>query len=122
MNRKGLPKAPTLTWILVLNPPPRGSGPGPGLPGPLFEGRSGGAGMGPHHGAVDDEVFHIRVGGEMLMQQFPDTPVGPAGKPFVDAVPIPILGWEEPPLGPGAVHPEDGFYETPALKRRHSSS
>jgi hypothetical protein len=48
----------------------------------------------------------------MLMQQFPDTPVAPAGKPFVDAVPIPILGWEEPPLGAGAGHPEHGFDET----------
>ena len=71
--------------------------------------------MGPDHRAVDDEVFHIRVVGEMLMQEFPDTPVGPAGKPFVDAVPVPILGWEESPLGAGAVHPQHGFYETSAF-------
>ena len=71
--------------------------------------------MGPDHRAVDDEVFHIRVVSEMLMQQFPDTPVGPAGEPFVDAVPVPIPGWEESPLGAGAVHPQHGFYETSAF-------
>ena len=31
---------------------------------------------------LSNEVFHIRVVGEMLMQEFPDTPVAPAGKPF----------------------------------------
>jgi hypothetical protein len=71
--------------------------------------------VGPDHRAVDDEVFHIRVVGQMLMQEFPDTPVGPAGKPFVDAVPVPILGWKEPPLGAGAIDPQDGFYETSAF-------
>ena len=71
--------------------------------------------MGPDHGAVDDEVFHVRVVGEMLMHQFPDTPVGPAGKPFVDAVPIAVLGGEEPPLSTGPVHPQHGFNETSAL-------
>jgi hypothetical protein len=71
--------------------------------------------MGPDHGAVDDEAFQIRVGGEMLMHQFPDTPVGPAGKPFVHAVPISILSREEPPLGAGTGHPQYSFYETSAF-------
>ena len=54
------------------------------------------------------------------MHLFPDAFVNPPGKPFVDAVPVPILGWKEPPLGAGAVdhracprlRPGDGFYET----------
>ena len=71
--------------------------------------------MRPDHRAVDDEIFHVRRVGEMLMQQFPDTPVGPAVKPFVDAVPILVPGWEESPLGPGAVDPQDGLYETSAF-------
>jgi hypothetical protein len=72
--------------------------------------------MGPNHGAVDDEAFQIRVGGEMLMHQFPDTPVGPAGKPFVHAVPVSILGREEPPLGTGTVHPQHRLDETLAFR------
>ena len=77
--------------------------------------RSRGAGVGPDHRAVDDAVFHIRVVGQMLQQQFPDTPVAPAGESFVDAVPFPILGWKEPPLGAGAIDPQDGFYKTSAF-------
>ena len=57
------------------------------------------------------------------MHLFPDAFVNPPGKPFVDAVPVPILGWKEPPLGAGAVdhracprlRPGDGFYETSAF-------
>ena len=51
----------------------------------------------------------------MLMQEFPDTPVGPAGESFVDAVPVPILSWKEPPLGSGTIDPQDGFYKTSAF-------
>ena len=59
----------------------------------------------------------------MLMQEFPDTPVAPAGEPFVDAVPVPMFGWKESPLGAGATDPQslprlrpgDGFYKTSAF-------
>ena len=51
----------------------------------------------------------------MLMQEFPDTPVPPAGESFVDAVPVPILGWKEPPLGAGTIDPQHGFYKTSAF-------
>ena len=51
----------------------------------------------------------------MLMQEFPDTPVAPAGESFVDAVPVPILGWKEPPLGAGTIDPQHGFYKTSAF-------
>ena len=73
---------------------------------PASSGRSRSAGVGPDHRAVDDKVFHIRVVGQMLMQEFPDTPVAPAGESFVDAVPVPIPGWKKSPLGAGAVDPQ----------------
>ena len=51
----------------------------------------------------------------MLTQEFPDTPVAPAGESFVDAVPVPILSWKEPPLGAGTIDPQHGFYKTSAF-------
>ena len=53
---------------------------------------------------------------EMLMHQFPDAPVGPAGEPFVHTVPVSILGREEPPLGAGTVHPQHRLDETLAFR------
>jgi hypothetical protein len=72
--------------------------------------------MGPDHGAADDEVFHVRVAGEMLMHQFPDALICPAGKPFVDAVPVPEPGWQETPLGAGTGNPQRRLNETPAFR------
>ena len=51
----------------------------------------------------------------MLMQEFPDTPVAPAGESFVDAVPVPVFGWKESPLGAGTIDPQHGFYKTSAF-------
>ena len=51
----------------------------------------------------------------MLMQEFPDTPVAPAGESFVDAVPVPILSWKELPLSAGTIDPQHGFYKTSAF-------
>ena len=42
---------------------------------------------------------------EMLMHLFPDALVSPTGEPFVDAVPVPVFGWQQSPLGPRAVDP-----------------
>ena len=40
---------------------------------------------------------------------FPDAFVSPTGESFADAVPIPIFGRKQPPLGAGAVNPQNGL-------------
>ena len=80
-----------------------------------FFGRACSAGMGTNHGAVNDEVFHIRVMDEVLMHSLPDTLHAPAREPLVDAVPSAILGWEQSPLGAGPGDPQDTFDKAPAF-------
>ena len=80
-----------------------------------FFGRARSAGMGTNHGAINDEVFHIRVMDEVLMHSLPDTLHAPAGEPLVDAVPSAILGWEQSPLGATSGDPKDTFDEASAL-------
>ena len=41
----------------------------------------------------------------MLMHLCPDALVSPTGESFVDAVPVPVFGWQQSPLGPRAVNP-----------------
>jgi hypothetical protein len=67
--------------------------------------------MGPHHGAVNDEMLQIWVLDKMVLHSFPDTFITPAGKPLVDAVPFTILFGQQSPLGTAARHPEYAFHE-----------
>ena len=52
----------------------------------------------------------------MLMHLCPDALVRPTGESFVDAVPVPVFGWQQSPLGPRAVNPYDGLDKTPAIR------
>jgi len=74
-----------------------------------FFGRARSAGMCTNHGAINDEMFHIRVTDEVLMHSLPDTLHAPAGEALVDAVPSAIFGWEQSPLGTGPGYPQDTF-------------
>ena len=80
-----------------------------------FFGRARSAGMGTNHGAINDEVFHIRVMDEVLMHSLPDTLHAPASEALVDAVPSAILGWEQSPLGTGPGDPQDPFDKAAAF-------
>ena len=71
--------------------------------------------MGADYGAVDDEVLHVGVIDERLMHSFPYPALTPAGEPLVDAVPIAIGGWEQPPLRAGAHNPQHALNETLAI-------
>ena len=71
--------------------------------------------MSPNDGAIKDQVFHIRVIGKILMHFVPDILIGPAGKPFVDAIPMTVLLWHQAPLGPAAADPEHAFDKTATL-------
>ena len=68
------------------------------LPAP-FWGCASGTGVGPDHRAVNDELLHIRVVSEAMVHLSPDAAVGPTGKSLVHAVPMPIRGRQQPPLG-----------------------
>ncbi len=71
--------------------------------------------MCPDDGAIKDQVFHIRVIGKMLVHLLPNTVVAPAGKAFVDAIPVPVLLGQQAPLGTTPGDPEDTFDKTTAL-------
>src|SRR5918996_1909442 len=112
VNRKGLPKASTHAWILQLNPPrlrPRAW-----APWPPFLGGSGGAGMGPYHGAVNHDTFQVRIISEMMVHSLPDAFITPASKPLVNAVPFARDCWQQSPLSPATPNPEDRLDEASA--------
>ena len=48
--------------------------------------------------------YSIRVVGN-VDAFVPDALVSPTGESFVDAVPVPVFGWQQSPLGPRAVNP-----------------
>ncbi len=60
---------------------------------------------------VDDKVFHVRVIDDPDgIRAFPDAPDAASGyKPLVDAVPLAVHAWEQPPLCTGSSDPHDGF-------------
>jgi hypothetical protein len=47
--------------------------------------------MGADHGAIENEVLHIRVISKMVIHIFPDFMVTLTGKAFVDAIPLAVL-------------------------------
>jgi hypothetical protein len=51
----------------------------------------------------------------MLMHIFPYLVLAPAGKAFVDAVPVALVFRKQAPLGSAAQDPQDGFDELPAV-------
>ena len=71
--------------------------------------------MGADDGAIDDQVFHIRILDEMLMHPLPDALFAPTGKTFVDAVPVAIAFGKQSPGCSATRHPQDGFHELSAI-------
>ena len=66
-------------------------------------------------GAVNNQVFGIRVIGQMVMQRRPNAPVAPAGIAFIDGVPVPVFGGPETPGRAGAGNPEYAGNEAAAV-------
>ena len=71
--------------------------------------------MGTNHGAVDDEVFQIRVIGEVVKHSLPNVLLAPAGEPLADAVPFAILGRKQSLLSTGPGDPQDTFDKAAAF-------
>ncbi len=70
--------------------------------------------MGADDGAIDDQVFHIRVLDEMLMHPLPYSFFTPTGKTLVDAVPVAVAFGKQSPGRSATRHPQDGFHELAA--------
>ena len=66
-------------------------------------------------GAVNDQVFRIRVIGQMVMQRRPNAPVAPAGIAFIEGVPVAVFGRQETPRRAGAGNPEYAGSEAAAM-------
>ena len=71
--------------------------------------------MGPYDGAVRQDVFHISIIVEIGEHVVKDAGVTPASVPFIDTVPLTILGWQQPPLGAGTQHPKGSFDKAPTI-------
>ena len=60
-------------------------------------------------------MFHVRIVCKMLMHPFPDTLLAPADKSLIDAVPLAVLAWQQPPRSSTASYPMHGFDEAEAF-------
>lgn len=67
--------------------------------------------MGTHDTAIQNQPFHIWLTAKVLEHVAPDAMFTPAGKAFIDAIPMPILRRQFAPLGAAATHPEHAFQE-----------
>ncbi len=68
-----------------------------------------------HNGAVQQDMLHIWVIGEMLMQIGPHFVLAPTRKAFVDRVPVTMLFRKQAPLRSAAQDPQNCFYELSAF-------
>lgn len=71
--------------------------------------------MRPHNGAIEQDLLHIRIVGEMLMHIYPNPMLAPTRKAFVDRIPVALVFRKQAPLRTAAQDPQDGFNELPAL-------
>ena len=74
--------------------------------------------MGANDSAVNEQVFEVWISGAKLMQLLEDTSFGPAGKAFIDRIPVAVLFGQQSPLRTAARNPEDGRKEATTLPLR----
>jgi len=68
-----------------------------------------------HNGTVEQDMLHVRIIGEMLMQIGPHPMLAPTRKAFVNRIPVPLFFRKQPPLRSAAQNPQNRFHELPAL-------
>jgi hypothetical protein len=71
--------------------------------------------MSANNGAVNEQVFKVWISGAKLMQLLKDTRSSPAGKAFVDRIPVAVFFGKQPPLRTAARNPENGREEATTL-------
>ena len=74
--------------------------------------------MSANDGAINEQVFEVWISGAKLMQLLEEAGIGPAGKTFIDSIPIAVLFREQAPLCTRARNPEDGRKEAATLPLR----
>jgi len=74
--------------------------------------------MSADNGAVNEQVFKVWISSAKLMQLLEDAGFCPAGKAFIDGVPIAVLFREQSPLRTAARNPENGREEATTLPLR----
>ncbi len=72
--------------------------------------------MRPHDGAIRTEPFQVGVSGKMLKELAPNSPLFPAGEPFIDTIPFATGLGQQAPGGTAAGHPEYHFNKAAALE------
>jgi hypothetical protein len=68
-----------------------------------------------HNGAVQQDIFHIWIIGELLMHVCPHAMRAPPRKAFVDRVPMTMRFRKQAPLRTAAQDPQNRFHELPAV-------
>jgi hypothetical protein len=71
--------------------------------------------MRPHNGAVEQDILHVRIFGEMLMQIDPHPMLAPTRKAFVDRIPVALVFRKQAPLCATAQDPQNRFHELPTF-------
>ncbi len=71
--------------------------------------------MSADNGRVNQQMLHVGVPGERLMQLFEDAVLTPTREAFVDGVPVAALGGQQSPLRAAASNPQHGFEELAAI-------
>src|SRR5947209_2911298 len=78
------------------------------LPGRHFFSRTGGAWMSANDGRVNEQMLHVCIISQFLMQLMEDALLAPTSKASVDGVPVAVLFGKQSPLRTGARHPQNG--------------
>jgi hypothetical protein len=71
--------------------------------------------MGADDGAINEQVFEVWISSTELMQLLEDAGFRPAGKAFIDGIPVAVFFGQQSPLRTAARHPEDGRKEAATL-------
>ena len=69
-------------------------------------------------GTINEQMFEVWISGAKLMQLLEDADLSPAGKAFIDGIPVTILFREESPLRTRAGNPEGSRKEAATLPLR----
>jgi hypothetical protein len=69
--------------------------------------------MGANDGAIQDQPFQVGFTHELLMHRCPNAALVPAGKAFVNTIPVAVFFGQQAPLRTAAGHLEDRFQELP---------
>jgi hypothetical protein len=74
---------------------------------------AGSAGVRAHHRSVDHHGLQVWIARHRREESLPHAQIRPAREALVDAIPHPVLGWQESPLRPTPVDPVDRLQELP---------